>query len=100
MRPLAVRSSDLPVFSMFSGLLNNLYIVSLVPFAKARKRIDTFYSQLTDLFGVIRNYAKITTGLFAGIIGKINALTVLQYVNFIDNKTGQPHQNNNETIGK
>ena len=35
---------------------------------------------------VIRNYAKITTGLFAGIIGKISALTILQYVNFINNK--------------
>ena len=57
-----------------------------VPFAKARKRIETLYSQLTDLFMVIRNYAKVTTGLFARIIGKVSALTVLQYVNFINNK--------------
>ena len=35
---------------------------------------------------VIRNYAKITNGLFARIIGKISAMTVLQYVNYINNK--------------
>ena len=33
-----------------------------------------------------RNYAKITNGLFARIIGKISALTILQYVNFINDK--------------
>ena len=55
---------------------------TFVPFAKARKRIETIFSQLAD----IRNYAKITTGLFARIIGKISALTILQYVNFINNK--------------
>ena len=32
----------------------------------------------------VRNYAKITNGLFARIIGKISALTILQYVNFIN----------------
>ncbi len=35
---------------------------------------------------VIRNYAKMTDGLFARIIGKIRALAVLQYINFINNK--------------
>lgn len=59
---------------------------TFVPFAKARKRIETIFSQLADQFMVIRNYAKMTTGLFAGIIGKISALTILQYVNFINNK--------------
>ena len=54
--------------------------------AKARKRIETIFPQLTDLFQVIRNYAKTTIGLFARIIGKISALTILQYVNFINNK--------------
>ena len=34
----------------------------------------------------VRNYAKITNGLFARIVGKISALTILQYVNFINNK--------------
>ena len=59
---------------------------TFIPFAKARKRIETIFSQLTDQFLVIRNYAKMTNGLFARIIGKISALTILQYVNFINDK--------------
>ena len=47
--------------------------------------ISTF-SPLTDQFLIIWNYAKITNGLFARIIGKISALTILQYVNFINDK--------------
>ncbi len=35
---------------------------------------------------VIRNYVKITNGLFARIISKNSALTILQYINFINNK--------------
>ena len=59
---------------------------TFIPFAKARKRIETLFSQLSDQFLVIRNYAKITNGLFARIIGKISALTVLQYINYINGK--------------
>ena len=59
---------------------------TFIPFAKSRKRIETLFSQLTDQFMVIRNYAKITDGLFARIISKISALTVLQYINFTNNK--------------
>jgi hypothetical protein len=59
---------------------------TLIPLAKARKRIETLFSQLTEQFLVIINYAKITNGLFARIIGKISALTILQYVNYINNK--------------
>lgn len=59
---------------------------TFIPFAKARKRIETLFSQLTDQFLVIRNYAKITNGLFARIIDKISALTFLQYVHFINNR--------------
>ena len=54
--------------------------------AKTRKRIETIFSQLTDLLLVIRNNAKTTIVLFARVIGKISALTILQYVNFINNK--------------
>ena len=50
------------------------------------KVVETLFSQLTDQFLVIRNYAKETCGLFARIIGKISALTVLQYVNYINGK--------------
>lgn len=59
---------------------------TFIPLAKGRKRIETLFSQLSDQFMVIRNYAKITTGLFGRIISKISAMTVLQYVNFINNK--------------
>ena len=59
---------------------------TFVPFAKARKRIETLFSQLTDQFMVIRNYAKDTCGLFARIIAKISALTTLQYSNFANNQ--------------
>ena len=57
---------------------------TFIPLAKARKRIETLFSQLTDQFLIIRNYAKIMNGLFARIIGKISALIILQYVNFIN----------------
>lgn len=60
--------------------------LTFIPFAKSRKRIETLFSQLTDQLLVIRNYAKITNGLFARIIDKISALTFLQYVNFINNR--------------
>lgn len=39
-----------------------------------------------DQYMVIRNYAKQTDGLFARIIGKISALTVAQYINYLNNQ--------------
>jgi hypothetical protein len=57
-----------------------------VPFAKARKRIETIFSQLTDQFLMMRNYAKETDGLFARVIGKISAQTFLQYINYVNGK--------------
>ena len=59
---------------------------TFIPFAKARKRVETVFSQLCDQFMVIRNYAKQTDGLFARIIGKISALTVAQYINHLNNQ--------------
>ena len=59
---------------------------AFVPFRKARKRVETLFSQLDDQFMVCRNYAKQQVGLFARIIGKVSAMTVLQYINFINNK--------------
>ena len=56
-----------------------------IPYAKARKRIETVFSQLADQFMIIRNYAKETEGLFTRIIGKISAFTILQYINKMDN---------------
>lgn len=59
---------------------------TFIPFAKARKRVETVFSQLNDQFLTIRNYAKKTCGLFARIIGKVSAMTALQYINYINNK--------------
>lgn len=59
---------------------------TFIPFAKARKRVGTVFSQLNDRFLAIRNYAKKTCGLFARIIGKVCAMTALQYINHINNK--------------
>ena len=59
-------------------------------YKRFRKRIETIFSQLNDQFMMIRNYAKQPPGLFARTAAKIAALTVLQYVNFINNrKIGQ-----------
>ena len=59
---------------------------TFAPFAKARKRMETLFSQMVDQFMLCRNYAKQQVGLFARIISKISALTILQYINFINNK--------------
>jgi len=59
---------------------------TFIPFAKARKRIETDFSQLCDQFMICRNYAKQTAGLFARIIGKISAFTAMQYINYINNR--------------
>jgi hypothetical protein len=52
-------------------------------FRKARKRIETVYSQLCDQFMIRRNYAKSASGLFTRIISKIAALTALQFLNLL-----------------
>lgn len=46
----------------------------------------TLFSQLNDQFMMIRNYAKQPTGLFTRTDAKIAALTVLQYVNFVNHR--------------
>lgn len=51
---------------------------------KARKRVETNFTQLTGQYMFKRNYAKLTDGLFARIIGKISAQTIVQYFNFIN----------------
>ena len=58
-----------------------------IPYAKARKRIETVFSQLNDQFMLLRNYAKKSKGVFTRIIGKISAYTFLQYINYSNNKS-------------
>ncbi len=59
-------------------------------YKRFRKRIETLFFKLNDQFMMIRNYAKQPTGLFTRTAAKIAALTVLQYVNFVNHrKIGQ-----------
>jgi hypothetical protein len=53
---------------------------------KQEKRIETVFTQMCDQFMIGRNYAKKTDGLFTRIIGKVSALTILQYINYKNNK--------------
>ena len=48
---------------------------------KARKRIETRFSQLCDQFMIRRNYAKSFQGLSTRVLTKITALTVIQRIN-------------------
>lgn len=56
------------------------------PFGKVRKRIETLFSQCTDQFNIMRNYAKDYIGFFTRIISKMSALTVSQYINKINGR--------------
>ncbi|NKB62498.1 MAG: IS982 family transposase [Gammaproteobacteria bacterium] len=48
---------------------------------KARKRIETLFSQLCDQFLVKRNYAKSFEGLATRVLSKLTALTLVQWIN-------------------
>lgn len=48
---------------------------------KARKRIETLFSQLCDQFMIRRNYAKSFQGLATRIAAKLTALTLIQWLN-------------------
>ncbi len=58
---------------------------TFILFAKARKRIETDFSQMCDQFMICRNSAKQAVGLFTRIIGKNSAFTAMQYLNHINN---------------
>ena len=55
-------------------------------FRKCRKRIETLFSQLCDQMMLKRNYAKSLQGLKTRLITKIAAVTVLQSMNYKNNK--------------
>ena len=59
---------------------------TFIPFAKARKRIETDFSQFVGQFMLNRNYAKQPAGLFARVVSKIASFTTLQYVNYLSDK--------------
>lgn len=55
-------------------------------FRKARKRIETLFSQLHDQFQIGCNYAKSFQGVAVRILTKITAITVLQLINKLNNR--------------
>ena len=55
-------------------------------FRKSRKRIETLFSQLCDQFMIRRNYAKSFDGFKNRILSKIMALTVIQWINKLNNR--------------
>lgn len=48
---------------------------------KARKRIETLFSQLCDQFMIRRNYAKSFLGFKTRILSKITTMTIIQIIN-------------------
>lgn len=55
-------------------------------YSKARKRIETLFSQLCDQFMIRRNYAKTFQGFATRIMAKITALTIIQWINHLENR--------------
>lgn len=55
-------------------------------FRKSRKRIETLFSQLCDQMMMRRNYAKSLNGLTTRLITKIAAATILQFINYQQQK--------------
>jgi hypothetical protein len=53
-----------------------------IPYAKARKRIKTDFSQFVDQFMLNINYAKQIERFIIRIISKVSAFTIMQYVNY------------------
>lgn len=51
-------------------------------FRKARKRLETLFSQLCDQFLIRRNYAKTFAGFKTRVLSKITALTIVQFINY------------------
>ena len=58
-----------------------LSVYSRRSFSKARRLIETLFSQLCDQFMIQRNYAKSSSGFAIRIILKITVLTVIQWIN-------------------
>jgi hypothetical protein len=57
-----------------------------VIFKRVRKRIETLFAQLCDQLMLKRNYAKSRAGLAIRLLCKITAVTMLQYINYSNNK--------------
>jgi len=73
---------------LLTPVKSNQHDKERIPFIymKSRKRIETLFSQLCDQLMLKRNYAKTTKGLSVRILCKITAVTLLQYINYQNQK--------------
>ncbi len=73
---------------LFTPVNSNQHDKERIPFIfmKSRKRIEPLFSQLCDQLMLKRNYAKSTKGLSVRILCKITAVTMLQYINYQNQK--------------
>jgi len=55
-------------------------------FKRSRKRIETLFAQLCDQQMLKRNYAKTRTGISIRVLCKITSVTMLQYINSLNDK--------------
>ena len=55
-------------------------------FKRARKGIAILFSQMYDQHMRKRNYAKTRAGLAIRLLCEISAVTILQHINFLNNK--------------
>jgi len=55
-------------------------------FKSTRRRIEVVFAQLCDQMMLKRNYAKTFQGLRTRIMAKVAAVTVLQYINYLNGK--------------
>lgn len=55
-------------------------------FKSTRRRIEVVFAQLCDQMMLKRNYAKTFEGLRTRIMAKVAAVTVLQYINYLNGK--------------
>jgi virulence-associated protein VapD len=63
------------------------YVEQPYIFKRARKRIETLFSQMCDQFRIRSNYAKTFVGYSTRILSKITAITVMQHLNkFVFNR--------------
>ena len=69
-----------------NGTRNRIHNCNNNKNAKARKRIETNFSQFVEQFMLNRNYAKQIEEFMIRIISKISTFTIIQYVNYLLDK--------------
>jgi len=86
--PLQLDLFNTSNINLFTPMRKNQLNYKKLPwvYSKARKRIETLFSQLCDQFMIRRNYAKTFQGFATRIMAKITALTIIQWINHLENR--------------